>query len=1701
MAERAKKRTSSSPYSTGGGGVTFERRVAVGYLAALATGATIAGINGTRVVEVAFQQAPLDAVDDLLVTTQPDGPSRARLTYAVGVRRRPALTRTDRDTEKLLADYLTPAVGNEEHEYGLVVAGTQTAATQLAALAALARTTTRDAFFPLVGEPGRFQRAVRSRLDHLRDLVAGALASLGLPHSDDEVATATWTLLSRLTVLQPRYEEPDTSDWDQLLNSLQDVASNRDLAGARALRDRLEALAGTYAPQGATIDRSILLRDVHDLLATDLTPNDPGWAALQALDAGARATIRNTIGQSPDSAGLHLDRHDTLSALRKRLSEDGVLLVHGPSGVGKSALILAAIDGDIAAGETEALYLNLRQLPDSGLILDGLLGRPLRDLLRLMTAPRRWVVIDGADYLTESAQTAFGAVVQAARDAEVELVVVATDDAVQAVTADLGPTSTVIPVLIPGLDDDDLGRVSESNPGLSALFSTGRSKDLMRRPVIADLLVRANSSVEAVTEADAMAEVWRGLVRRHERGDRGAPDARDQTLRLLAEHALGRATDDQTLSRLDLGVVDRLRRDGILAPASATPWKRVPEFAHDQLRLYAVSQVLLAHADPAAELRADSAPRWTLPAARLAAQYLLAADDSAENPLADRFERLQASFDELSAAGSGERWADVPTEAILPLPASQQLLVPAWASLQADDGAGLRRIFRLIQQRHVVRAFVVERVAAPVVAALLSEGWPSGLHKEVAELIRSWLQALVIAGAPAGQPLRLLLRDRIVARVDAADAAAVESARATAAALAARTPEEIAEEEERRSRLPILSGPIGFERRRRGKARAYLPRELTDDTVVEQLGLLGPDLGTAGEGLLRRIAENAPWSLEHAVETPVAGRAIASYRPAFLVEIAEAYYIDDVHPEDDDFGWDEHEEGVRDHGHGSWGLPFSSPYRGPFLVMFQTDFRGGVSFLIRMLNHAALCRVKSFRGYRDEGDPVERNSVTLSVSGSPRRYIGDANVWLWYRGGGVGPYPCMSALQALELAVDQFIAAKVPVNRIVKLLMPDCENLAMPALVVGILERHLEQAGDLLDRYLSEPEIWHLEFGRMIQERSGMVGKSEGIAEPERRLWTFREAAMMLALRADPERIAELDAVADLLEQRARDEFEVDDADLDRASREYLASVTGWASSLRRDTWQTTATDGGVIIEGTVPDAVEQILQPGRDQSQLSSHAYGLINRYDFARHSLAGPPMVDQSQLITDVGLARKIAEAEEFDELVGVQAVAAVACTLVERRYRRDTAVDLDDLTWAGQVLLEVAEAYAIRPASDAWSFSYFAHDADISASRSVALLLAPEAGQLVGELADSPAEALTRVMSANRWAATHASLDDRMAWARSLDAIWSQEPVELPDGKNSHDFLIGLIETSLRGCVLGPWSGKTQRRRAGRLNGPLLAHLASVDPKLVVSERLLPGIRALHVLATQAGERGERANLLLVQLLRTYTAARLSHDHTPQHSRTDMVTVARALLTLHENGQPEMLSQQLEAVIDRNDLLDEFMDALGAVGEENAWAGSIVAEVWPLLMDQALDLMDRGRSPMGDGFLAARGIASLIPNPTYDNQFLVRELDSTPMVWIEFGSIAPHVARWVPYAAGHRECVDQLVGMLRLATADEQVVLGVPWMEALVAANPAAIAGYTYLLSSWLHDIAPTARSSMENAAWQRIVDQLLVAGEERVADLAD
>ena len=1199
----------ASPYSTGGGGVRLEHRLGALWLVRLLTSKAV-GVLGERPPEsVAFQQSPATTVDDIVViAAAADGVSSVRLEIAV--RRAPRFIQSDAKTAKLIQALVRADIDAEratntsvERRLAVAVAGHRNDADEVYQLASVARgQSSAEGFFELVRTPGKFKAS--GRLAHILDLVTKALVEI----DDDTIGSPEhrcWRLLRRLWVMQLELELPSDDGWTALIDDLKPVALGSSLEAAIELRGRIEQLAGESAVQAAVFDAVTLRQRLHGQIATDAHARPAGWARLGELDRQARATARRALATGPIE--LVMPRKECKDALDDALAANNDLVVVGDSGVGKSALVMDAIRPEYLGADRQALALQLRQLPSTQAeLLTSLVDPPAR-LFGELTAPQRMLVIDAAESIAEQRGEVFTYVVRAAKESGFQVVAVSTTEGagavqrlMESVTADVRRHDVL------GFDDGELTIVAERAPALKRLVDDDRSRELLRRPIVIDLLCRAGDPGLPLSEAQALEHVWHHLVRNGGDSEGGAPDAREQVMLRLASHAVGQVDTDQVLGRLDFDAVEGLRRSGLLLPASRLPWERVPSFQHDLLRAYTIARLLLAHRNPTDALQAIGSPRWTLPSARLACEIALAAPEEPSRPRAGRFASLQAGFDAIASGGAGERWSDVPTEALLVSPEPEALLADAWPLLLENDAHGLRRLIRLLHGRHQRGGILDAVVAEPVVAQLVDAGVSGPLDKEAGELVRHWLRALVWSGVSSGHPIRVALRNSIIEQCAANERVLDEKEADRQAKLAARTPEQVAADEARHKEFDAMRQfSLGGRRRRRKQPARHRTYQWIGDARIEQLALLGPDLGQGGETILRRIAEDEPQSLDHAVEPVLAGQSLALHDPQLLIDLAAAYYIEE---EEDDAGGSSglRHRGIRDHRRVGFG-PLASFTHGPFIALFRADYRGGVSLLNRMLDHGARYRVKRLSGFYDEpSDPEASSAAVLSIAGEPREYLGDGHVWLWYRGTGVGPYPCMSALQALEFVTEEFIGAGVEPAQLTAIMLDGARNLAMPALALGVLVRHLESAGTAIDPFLSEPDVWQLEFSRTISEHGGLAAQVPNLANPDRRGWSLREVSALLALRADDERAAQLKVIGEP-PQSANAARRFVDPSAPGVQEHCSRRCKAGATPLDRDTFKITEQGGYLVVEQSPDAAVEEILgAPNADLRRIND-AYGLL--------------------------------------------------------------------------------------------------------------------------------------------------------------------------------------------------------------------------------------------------------------------------------------------------------------------------------------------------------------------------------------------------------------------------------------------------------------------------------------------------------------
>ena len=248
---------------------------------------------------------------------------------------------------------------------------------------------------------------------------------------------------------------------------------------------------------------------------------------------------------------------------------------------------------------------------------------------------------------------------------------------------------------------------------------------------------------------------------------------------------------------------------------------------------------------------------------------------------------------------------------------------------------------------------------------------------------------------------------------------------------------------------------------------------------------------------------------------------------------------------------------------------------------------------------------------------------------------------------------------------------------------------------LAVLVRHLETVGDALDPYLVEPAVWQLEFSRAIADQTmGLAAQIPNLAHPERRHWSLREVGAMLTLSADAERVAQLKAVGERLQENARARL---GDDTSSAAMQHLAAVRTWAASLDRNAYEVKPHDDGFMAQQVTDPEVEQVLGATNAVLRRTSGALGLTARYARVRDQGGRPPVLSAEALVADLVLARALWDDPPEPRDMFIDGPVAAAATAVELHLTAAAPVSEEDLLWSVQVLLQVAADAADRQKGD--------------------------------------------------------------------------------------------------------------------------------------------------------------------------------------------------------------------------------------------------------------------------------------------------------------------------------------------------------------------------------------------------------------------
>lgn len=1652
--------TGASPYSTGGGGVRLEHSYAACLIAGFLAGESLSELgDGLSVDSIRLQASDVSEADDVLI----EGRDAHGVIHrsSIAVRRNPALTSSDTKSLPLIRDFLTivtdhwPEVSTGRWRLVLAVSTNANAIAQLADLAELARSLPGgDELANRLAQPGRTNDALRDRYRHIKSLAEQASEGLSSANglSAEEL---TWRLLVSLSTRSLRLERTDRADRTSAVNTLQRMLSNGTPAAGDALFSRIEELVGEWAPQAAVLTQSVIRRRLHNYPLSRSDRFSNAWRVIDGLGVRLRDSIRPALRSDSQSLELErpAERSRLVEAMRSVGMSAGALVVTGDPDVGKSALSLRVVEA--LQGEGAAIAsLSLRDLPDGVTEFEHQLGGfAIDDVMAAGDVrPTRLLLLDGAESVLEGRGEVFRTLSAAAMKAGFGVVAVTRTDGSRQVRDELARSceltgSRVAPAehVVGPLIKDEREALPDTFTALARLGGEPRASWLLGRPGLVDALLRTGEALDPdnlLCEADVFAAVWRSLVRRRENRAAGAasPDDREQAVLSVAKRTLGIAAD------LPHGTAAaELRSDGVLRVANNPAFEPGDEFSTDLFRDFALSRLFITHGwDP---LTSAGAPRWSIRAARLACQAALVSGNRSSAWL-----NLCATFSGI-AEEMGDRWLEIPYEALLTLGDAELAIQQLWGALSADKATGLHTLLRLAQARYVKGTFGDPFALAPIVKVTFCDGRAidrgervghQRLHEVVQEIVLAWLRGMGNTRLQ-GDQLRQQVRDLI-----------------------------------------LDSDP-----------------PLYDDFAVEALASLGPDIDDRAEEWLRRVAAERPSNLNDAVESFAVAVSMSAARPALLLELAEAYYIEKPEPRGP-WGGGGHslDDGIRDFKHGlgpGLGVPAAAWYYGPFFRLLNTTPAETIGFINRMLDHAARFRVEKLSMYSNHaGEPDELEGVHLDLPGIGHRlYVGDSHVWAWYRGTSVGPYACMSALLALERFIDHLLEnLNFPARRIIELLLRDCHNLAVPGLLVGFLTRHPDAMGDLLDPFLASPAIWHLETARVTGDYGFRVRDADAdkLTGADRRRRTFQEIVGAMVVNArltgDEDRLGQLEAVAVKLVEIARAELTSTEGDSD----DYLAVIESWAAMFRIENYRASRDGDQMLIQFERPEQIEQVLAPRNAELETTNLMYGLQNRYG---HHNDEPEKWPIESLEQDLATARRIGEGDAVPEgtLWPENALVAVAAAAVRAHAMGLVTVDASDLAWAAQAVLWAAE----NPQIDSMSYhaSMFAMGADRAAAASAPLLtLAPFDDLDLGR---------SRVEDCLRSLATSLFDEVRAIYVKGCLPVWAA-PCDLDEGTRQclrHRPAWVAATAGLIDCRLGPWNNETQQREPDPLPPPFHDSLPAVaDDALLVNRLRMPlacMVDARQVQCLQSDVRNLWAPLWDAHRRGLAEWWREGYDH---HAHITHEPIARRMIEITLDGDRDPVRSHIETFVTDSNALHLLFDGFATVFTYDEDLRRSIVDFWPWVLEVALDAVGDGTAARSQHPWFGYMTAALLPTPnarSWDPDIdatLARGREN----WLQPDTLAGLADRWLRLARWEPKAVDAVIKFAKGAPLQWQTTVAFSWIETIIDGRHDLIANQVWLLEEWLTELRnQDVLVGDVKGSYHRIVDGLAAAGDRAAVRL--
>lgn len=1050
--------SAASPTSTGGGGTFFEQHVDALFLALLLVRAPLPILKDSQVEEVHLQSEHLGwKTDDVLIVgIRADG---VRRHLAGQVKRKFTISEKEEECLKAFGDFWSdfkrPEFNAATDRLALIILrGTDRLLNAFNSLLDCARASTDAAdFMHRVATEGFLSKAAKKYAAAIRKIVGDAN---GAEPTDEEL----WHFLSVLHVLSFDLNSPSAQNevWIKAVLALATNEAN-PIAAAEGTWSELLELVGSGMP----VARRYRYEDLPERLRARHGAIDTrAGRVLRALKDHSDTTfagIKSTIGGTAE-----ISRATLPAQVIDALSENQVVVISAPAGLGKSALAKSCVE----LLNRELLCFAFRAEEFAASHIDEALQRAqipvnAREMLGILAGQgRKLVLLESVERLLESSmRDAFSDLLNLAQsDRSLGLLLTCRDYSLETVASAL-LASSGLPfkvIEVPPLSDDELEQAAGALPKLSNALRSESLKRLLRSPYLLDKSSQMDWSETSglpTDEREFRKRCWAEVIRHSARAGEGMPGRREGVFQEVALRRARALRPFVAVGDLDAGALDALRNDGLILNSSEANSLAAP--AHDVLEDWAIVQWL--------------GERWSV---HERAARPLAEDVGGYPAIRRAYRKWLSEMLRCEASASADFVLEVFRDTTLPAYFRDDTLVctlqsssaPAFLdrhreALFADDAQ------LLIRTIHLMRVACKSpprwlQPGAQVPSQLLvpsGDAWPA-----VLELVLAGLDQLV----PRHLPVLLGLIEDFARSIDwrvPEPKGFVQAARIAFGLLAHLDGYQM-DDMRKRALQVIAKVPTG-------DANAF--KELVSRAIADEER--------------DHIADEVSEILLGGIE----GWNACRHFPDEMIRLAKSKLLLREEELDDD-DWRRGSSidvepcfGMQERMH--LDSSPASANRGVFLPLMRYHPLRAVNFIVELLNHAG-------SWYGEQRWPYDRLEPAFQVtiempSEAPVTQWANARLWNLYRGHSVGPYALQSALMALEAWLLEICELDgVDVEAWLLKIVRESNNVMATAVVASVCNAHPAKAGRAALAVLSSREMVVMDRARIVHEggASAMLG-------------------------------------------------------------------------------------------------------------------------------------------------------------------------------------------------------------------------------------------------------------------------------------------------------------------------------------------------------------------------------------------------------------------------------------------------------------------------------------------------------------------------------------------------------------------------------------------------------------------------------------